>query len=62
MKTREEMEVKLDAFLTSTVDRGAWQDLRLDHYNPGGVDPGIHRIGAWVRAGSGLNAAARTVS
>jgi hypothetical protein len=62
MKAREEMEVKLDAFLTSTEDGGIWQDLRLGHCNPGEMGPGVHRIGAWVGAGSGLNAVARPVS
>jgi hypothetical protein len=62
MKTREEMDVKLHAFLITTADGGAWQDLRLGQYNPGEIDPGIHRIGAWVSAGPGLKAMARTVS
>jgi hypothetical protein len=61
MKTREEMEVKLDAVLTSTMDGYAWQDLLLGHYDPGEMDAGIHRIGARVGAGSGLNAVARKI-
>lgn len=52
----------MHAFSTTTADAGAGLDLRLGHFNRGEMDPGIHRIGAWVGAGPGLNAVARAVS
>jgi hypothetical protein len=62
MKTREEIEVKLNAVLTSTKVGDSWQVLCLGHYDPGEMDAGTHRIAARVGAGSGLNAVARKVS
>jgi hypothetical protein len=44
----EELEVQLDPFLTSALDRGEWSDSRPGRFTPGKTAPVIHWIEGWV--------------
>jgi hypothetical protein len=48
MKTCEEVEVQLCAFLTSALDGNEWSDLHFGILILGGRPLGNHRLGGWV--------------